>query len=135
MKLPSSVYIIYKYRLYSSTSKTIFNLMKFIWLLKYWIIYEYNINNYQKILNILKEGTYSKELVGEAIESYNKKYNTNISLEDFTKNISGYASQKIKESVNYDEVIAEAVHDYYLHRDSSSTSSLEIINILKERLQ
>ena len=91
-----------------------------------------NINNYQKILNILKEGTYSKELVGEAIESYNKKYNTNISLEDFTKNISGYASQKIKESVNYDEVIAEAVHDYYLHRDSSSTSSLDI---LKERLQ
>ena len=94
-----------------------------------------NINNYQKILNILKEGTYSKELVGEAIESYNKKYNTNISLEDFTKNISGYASQKIKENVNYDEVIAEAIHDYYLHRDSSSTSSLEIINILKERLQ
>ena len=94
-----------------------------------------NINSYQNILNILKEGTYSKELVEEAIESYNKKYNTNISLEDFTKNISGYASQKVKESVNYDEVIAEAIHDYYLHRDSSSTSSLEIINILKERLQ
>ena len=94
-----------------------------------------NINNYQNILNILKEGVYSKELVKDAIESYNKKNNTNISPEDFTKNISGYASQKVKESVNYDEVIAEAVHDYYLHRDLSSTSSLEIINILKERLQ
>ena len=94
-----------------------------------------NINNYLNILNILKEETYSKELVEEAIESYNKKYNTNISLEDFTKSISGYASQKVKENVNYDEVIAEAIHDYYLHRDSSSTSSLEIINIIKERLQ
>ena len=94
-----------------------------------------NINSYQNILNILKEGTYSKELVEEAIESYNKKYSSNISLEDFTKNISGYASQKVKESVNYDEVIAEAIHDYYLHRDSSSTSSLEIISIIKERLQ
>ena len=94
-----------------------------------------NINNYQNILNILKEGVYSKELVEEAITNYNKKYNINISLEDFNKNISGYASQKVKESVNYDEVIAEAIHDYYLHRDSSSASSLEIINILKERLQ
>lgn len=94
-----------------------------------------NINSYQNILNILKEGVYSKELVEEAITNYNKKYDINISLEYFTKNISGYASQKVKESVNYDEVIAEAIHDYYLHRDSSSTSSLEIINILKERLQ
>ena len=94
-----------------------------------------NINSYQNILNILKKGTYSKELVEESIESYNKKYNTNISLEEFTKSISGYASQKVKENVNYDEVIAEAIHDYYLHRDSSSTSSLEIINIIKERLQ
>ena len=87
------------------------------------------------ILNILKKGTYSKELVEEAITNYNKKYSSNISLEEFTKSISGYASQKVKENVNYDEVIAEAIHDYYLHRDSSSTSSLEIINIIKERLQ
>ncbi len=94
-----------------------------------------NINNYQNILNILKKGTYSKELVEESIESYNKKYNTNISLEEFTKSISGYAGQKVKENVNYDEVIAEAIHDYYLHRDASSTSSLEIINTIKERLQ
>ena len=34
----------------------------------------------------------------------------------------------------YDEVIAEAIHDYYLHRDSSSTSSLEIINIIKREV-
>jgi transcriptional regulator with XRE-family HTH domain len=88
------------------------------------------LKEFRKEKNITQE-----ELVEESIESYNKKYNSNISLEDFTKSISGYASQKVKENVNYDEVIAEAIHDYYLHRDSSSTSSLEIINIIKERLQ
>ena len=37
-------------------------------------------------------------------------------------------------SIIYDEVIAEAVHDYYLHENSSSKSTIEIINTLKERL-
>ena len=33
----------------------------------------------------------------------------------------------------YDEVIAEAVHDYYLHEDNCSNYSKEIISIILER--
>lgn len=98
------------------------------------LITKENNNNYQNILTILKEGTYSKELVYTSLNNYNQKHNTNISLEEFTKNISGYASQKVNGNINYDEVVAEAVHDYYLNRNNMSNSSLEIINILKERL-
>lgn len=93
-----------------------------------------NISSYQNILSILKEGTYSKSLVEDSLYNYNKKYNTSILPLDFAKNISGYASHLIEDGLNYDEIIAEAIHDYYLHGESSSLSSLEIIYVLKERL-
>ena len=67
--------------------------------------------------------------------NYNKKYSSNITLEEFASNISGYAAHKgEKGNIIYDEVIAEAVHDYYLHDNSGSKSTIEIISILKERL-
>lgn len=94
-----------------------------------------NYEDYQNIINNLNNETHSKSLIETAMKNYNQKYNTNITIEDFTKDISLYASQKNKQgNIIYDEVIAEAVHDYYLHKETSSKSTIEIINIIKERL-
>lgn len=93
-----------------------------------------NYEEYQRILKILNEKSYSKELVNTALNNYNQKYSSNITLEEFINNISGYASQKEEGNIIYDEVISEAVHDYYLHENNGSKSTIEIINTLKERL-
>lgn len=93
-----------------------------------------NYEEYQNIIKVLNNGSYSQQLVDISLNNYNQKYNTNITLEEFSSSISGYASQKKEGSIIYDEVIAEAVHDYYLHENSSSKSTIEIINTLKERL-
>ena len=94
-----------------------------------------NYEEYQSIIKILNDGSYSKEIVESSLDNYNKKYSSNITLEEFASNISGYAAHKgEKGNIIYDEVIAEAVHDYYLHDNSGSKSTIEIISILKERL-
>lgn len=87
------------------------------------------------IINIINNQSYSKQLVIEALNNYNKKYSTNLSVDEFTVLISNYANQKNSNNEYiYDEVIAESVHDYYLHRENSSKVSLEIIEVLKLRL-
>lgn len=94
-----------------------------------------NENVINDIIEIVNNQRYSKQLVNEALENYNKKYNTNLDIGEFTLLISKYANQKNhKNEYVYDEIIAESVHDYYLHKDSSSKASLEIIYILKLRL-
>lgn len=93
-----------------------------------------NYEEYQNILKILNDQSYSKELVEYSLNNYNQKYSTNITLEEFANNISGYAAHKEDGNIIYDEVISEAVHDYYLHENNSSKSTIQIINTLKERL-
>ena len=87
------------------------------------------------IKNIINDESYSKEIVELAISNYNNKYNTTIEIEDFAKSISNYANSKDSDGyIVYDEIIAEAVHDYYLHNNNAKNTSIEIINILKSRL-
>lgn len=94
-----------------------------------------NYNEYQRVLNILNEEIYSKQLVEQSMQNYNKKYNTNLNIFEFSSNISGYAGHKSSNgNIIYDEVIAEAIHDYYLHEENSNKSTLEIIKVIKERL-
>lgn len=93
-----------------------------------------NIEDYQKIKNILDSQTYAKVLVETSLNNYNTNNNTTITKEEFVGQISNYANQKINGELNYDEVIAEAIHDYYLHEEKSSQSTIEIIKIIKERL-
>lgn len=93
-----------------------------------------NAQDYQKIKNILDSQTYAKEIVKTSLNNYNTNNNTTITKEEFVSQISNYASQKINGEFNYDEVIAEAIHDYYLHEEKSSQSTIEIIKIIKERL-
>ena len=52
-----------------------------------------------------------------------------------TKNISKYANVKNKNNdIIFDETIAEAIHDYYIHGNSAQKESLEIVKIIRERL-
>ena len=90
---------------------------------------------YEEVKEVLNSGAYSKEIVEMAVDRYNEKYDKDIDKEEFIINISKYASQKDgNNNFNYDEVIAEAIYDYYLNNDTASSCSLEIVNILKERL-
>ena len=94
-----------------------------------------NENDINNIIEIVNNQSYSKQLVNEALDNYNKKNNTSLNIDEFTLLISNYANQKNgKNEYIYDEVIAESVHDYYLHKTLSSKASLEIIDILKLRL-
>ena len=90
---------------------------------------------YEEVKEVLNSGAYSKEIVEMAVDRYNEKYDKDIAIEEFIINISKYASQKDgNNNFNYDEVIAEAIYDYYLNDGTASKCSLEIVNILKERL-
>ena len=92
-------------------------------------------NNSQEIEQAIEEfdsGSFSKSIIIEALKNYNEKYKENITVEGFVKKISDYAGVKNADGeFIYDEAIAEAIHDYYLHEEKSSLSSKEIINVIK----
>lgn len=101
------------------------------------IVFE-NIDNekqIKEIIEIVNSGDFSNQLVNEALNNYNEKYNTNIDINTFALSISNYAAYKDKNNnLVYDETIAEAVHDYYLHENNMKQSSAEIINVIKKRM-
>ena len=92
-----------------------------------------NYKNIDEVVN-LYNNDYAKLLVNEALKRYNSKYGSN-NINDFAGSISLYAGLEGADGeIVYEEVIAEAVHDYFLHGDNMSNASKEIINILKEKL-
>ena len=89
----------------------------------------------KSILEEFNSGKYSTNLVLEALNNYNKKYNKDLNINEFASSISKYASVKDKnDTLIADETIAEAIHDYYLHGNNMNASSKEIINVIKSRL-
>ena len=96
-------------------------------------------NNEDKITKLLTEfdsGKYSTEVVTAALNNYNIKNGASLNIDDFTKLISNYAGAKDnKGNLITDETIAEAIHDYFLHGQTCSKASLEIINIIKTKLR
>lgn len=89
----------------------------------------------KKIVKTFDNQDFSTELVLTATNNYNSKYNTNLNINEFAKSISEYASAKDKNGrLIADETIAEAIHDYYLHKENMTKASLEIINIINLRL-
>lgn len=96
------------------------------------------INNQNKINNVINNfnnGIYSNKLINEALNNFNLKYNLNYDIENFVSTISKYASSKDENgNIIADEVIAESVHDYYLHKENMKDSSREIINLIKSKL-
>ncbi len=98
-----------------------------------------NSSNYQSITNVLnsfEKGNYQQDILNTALNNYNTRYNTKLDLTEFALTISRYASEKDDNgNLIYDEIIAEAIHDYYLHDDNMQSSSAEIIKIIKEMLK
>lgn len=87
------------------------------------------------LLEDFNSGAFSKKIILNALNNYNVKYSSNLSEFEFAKGISNYAGKlNDNNTLIYDEVIAEAVHDYYLHEDNCSNYSKEIISIILERL-
>lgn len=112
----------------------------------YSLLKQYGINNIyyensknskiiEEIINKFDDGSYSNEILDTAINNYNEKYNLSISKDEFTKNISKYAGAKDAQGVLIaEETIAEAFHDYYLHRENAQNESKEIIGVIRGRL-
>lgn len=89
-----------------------------------------------KVLKDFDSQEFSSTIVKTALNSYNLKYNTNLNMFEFAKTISEYASTKDKKgNIITDETIAEAIHDYYLHKDNLTKASFEIINVIKMKLR
>lgn len=98
-----------------------------------------NTNNYSDIYKVALEfvnGTNSLDIIEQAYQNYQDKYNdTSLSIDDFRASISKYAVAKDNEGKYiYDETIAEAFHDYYLNGTHAKPASLEIVDVLKNRL-
>ena len=93
---------------------------------------EEKINN---VMNNFDTGEFSLSIINRALENYNNKYNLNLNIEHFALTISKYAGVKDKNgNLIADETIAEAIHDYYLHKENMKSSSYEIIQIIKQKL-
>ena len=84
------------------------------------------------VITEYENNIHSNKIVNLALKNYNTKNQTNLTLNEFTNKISNYASTKTNQNeINTEETIAEAIHDYYLHKNKASATSLEIVNIIK----
>ena len=94
-----------------------------------------NENIYKSIIENFNNGNHSMQIVNEALNNYNSKYNTFMTIDSFAESISNYANSRDKDgNLIADETIAEAIHDYFLHRDNANECSLEIVNVIKTKL-
>lgn len=88
-----------------------------------------------ELMNEYDNGSFSRDIVNEALQNYNNKYNLNVDLETFASSISDYASVKDNDgNIIFDETIAEAIHDYYLHLNNCKPESFEIVYLIKTML-
>lgn len=110
------------------------------------LLKEYNLSNItletnlnsdviNKVLEDFDSGFHSKNIVSNALNNYNLKYNSNLTLEQFSLSISDYSGTKDKNgNIIFEETIAEGVHDYYLHGTNCKKESYEIIQVIKGKL-
>lgn len=92
--------------------------------------------DYYDMVMDFSKGTYSKSIIDEAYKNYKTKYNSGIEELEFRQSISAYAVAKDSQgNYIYDETIAEAFHDYYINGNGSEKASIEIVDVLKKRLE
>ncbi|MDD5826561.1 MAG: hypothetical protein PUD25_02205 [Bacilli bacterium] len=88
-----------------------------------------------KIIQKINDQTYAKMIIETSLANYNSLYQESIHIEDFAKSISNYAGKKnINGEVIYDEIIAEAIHDYFLHQNNANKGSLEVVKLINSKL-
>ncbi len=100
------------------------------------LINENNVSALNKLIKDFNEGNNSLEMVNIAYENYKRKYNDVNDLNSFKLLISGYAAAKDNNG-NYihDETIAESFHDFYINKNNASKASIEVVNVLIDRLK
>lgn len=78
---------------------------------------------------------YVRSLCEDAYRAYSDKAGTQISFDGFTELISGYAASKQEDGgISYEEIIAEAMTDYYINKDSCHPATQCILDQIKIRL-
>ena len=88
-----------------------------------------------KIIDEFNDGSYSLEILNQALQNYNDKYETTNDIKEFAASISVYAMSLDEEgNLIADETIAEAIHDYYLHGDTMKDESKEIVSVINTLL-
>lgn len=81
-------------------------------------------------------GDFSYKLLQEAYQEYQKEYLSVGSFDEFRSSISGYAMAKDKKGKYiYDETVAEAFHDFYLHGEGAKPASKVIVKVLKSKIE
>jgi len=110
------------------------------------LLKEYNLNNItlitkdnqntiNEILNRFENKSFSSNIVNIALNNYNEKYKTNIDLDNYALSISKYANKTDQEgNLIFEETIAEAIHDYYLHGNNCNKASYEIVEVILSML-
>lgn len=83
-------------------------------------------NRLDEVYGLVNSGEYSKGIVEEAL--------SDSSMDKECKSISQYACQSVNGNFVYDELIAEAVHDFYVNRANATDISKKIVDILRSRL-
>lgn len=77
--------------------------------------------------------TTAKEIVDAAYQNYKNSGQTDVTLEEAKEMISGYASGEQDDGgISYEETIAEAMVDLYLHGEDATSFSKEIIAEIDE---
>lgn len=79
-----------------------------------------------EVYGLVNSGEYSKGIVEEALSG--------ASMETECRRISQYACQSVNGNYIYDEMIAEAVHDFYVNGANATDISKKIVDILRSRL-
>ena len=83
-------------------------------------------NGLDEVYGLVNSGEYSKGIVEEALSG--------ASMETECRRISQYACQSVNGNYIYDEMIAEAVHDFYVNGANATDISKKIVDILRSRL-
>ena len=100
------------------------------------LVLEFNaFKNYSTILKEYSSSTFSYLIIKEALDNYKEKEGA-ISEKDFLKSISGYATSiDDNGEFMYNESVAEAFHDYYLHKDNAAKASLYVMAVLNKYIE
>ena len=94
-----------------------------------------SIEKYTKVIQDWSANEEPLSIIKEAYDNYKRKYNDNISFDEFRASISGYAMATDSSGKPiYHETVAEAFHDYYTNGENSAKASIEIVQVLMKRV-
>jgi hypothetical protein len=95
-----------------------------------------NEKDIQSVIDDYDNGVHSKKVIEEAVTNYNNKYDDSQTAYEFACSISNYACYGDNNGeLIYDEIIAESIHDYFIHGNKAEKQSLEVVKIIKSLMR